>query len=109
MRYAMISAQFGTPFKKPQLRLTSCEELHKDGAMCYHPEPHPEKLVGSTARQSAPYPKELCNIIVHAFDCQLNTAGPPAHALRKTASWLVSHLFGSVDAPGKSALANPNT
>ena len=87
----------GTPFQKPQLWLTSCTELMADGAVCYHPLPHPEKLAGSRTRMSAPYPAPLCDIIAHAFDRQLNMIGRVNDTLRKNASFLLAHLFGSVE------------
>ncbi len=88
-------------FKRPQLWLTSNSELAKDGEVGYHPPPHPERLVGTRSRRSAPYPERLCDVIVHSFDRQLNGSGPVPENLRKTARFLLGHLFNDEE-PGES-------
>ena len=70
----------GTPFQKPQLWLTSNAELAKDGAVCYHPRPHPETLAGTRTRHSAPYPARLADTICHSFDRQLKGQEAPRAA-----------------------------
>jgi len=104
----------GTPYKKPQLWLTSNPQLVSEGSVCYHPMAHPEKLVGSKARRSSPYPEDLCIVIVNAFDRCLNGGHAVPDATRKVARYLLgtledaevksSGLFKELEAAGAEML-----
>ena len=46
---------YGTPYMKPRAWITTCPSIAAGTArVCAHPGPHPERLEGAKARQSAP-------------------------------------------------------
>ncbi len=85
----------GMPFRKGQLWLTSLSELVQDGAKCFHPTAHPERLVGGKTRQSAPYPERLTDIITAAFARAVEKGEKVTENTRTTARFLYDHLFGT--------------
>ena len=67
---------YGTPFKKARARLSTNGSIAASAArVCCHPQRHPGQLVGSKARQSAPYPSDLCVAIVQGIIAELKATG----------------------------------
>ena len=56
----------GTPFKKPQMWLTSNPELIKDARKCLHPT-HAIRLEGTATTKSSRYPVELAEAITDSW------------------------------------------
>ena len=83
----------GTPYQKPQVWLTTNPELARFAKKCYHPK-HVESLVGSKTRQSAPYPKELCEDLITSFVDLQQSGETVSPQLRKDAQQVLSRLYG---------------
>lgn len=81
----------GTPYQKPQLWLTTNQELCKEGAVCYHPLPHEEAIAGGNCKQSAPYPPKIAENVTHAWTRTLPAVLP--NEMRKLARYMLSSMF----------------